>query len=71
VTKRHIALVAFALWEAYWAYVFIAAPRPDERMETVFAFLMAVVVPLLLVVPVGLVLELRKTRKRKPAEKAE
>jgi hypothetical protein len=56
-------MAVFAVWETYWAYVFVSAPNPDEKMQTVFAIGMAVVLPLLLAGPVGLIYELRKGRK--------
>ena len=40
-----IALVAFVMWESYWAYTFVNAPIPDENMDTVAALLMAVFLP--------------------------
>ena len=46
-SRKGLALAAFLLWEAYWAYEFFTAPVPDERMDTVFALLMAVWLPLL------------------------
>ena len=69
--KRHLAVAAFMLWEAYWAYVYMSATIPDEKMDTVFALLMGVILPLLLLGPAGLVYELRKGRTHKPAEKPE
>jgi len=71
VRKRHLALGAFVVWEVYWAYVFISAPRPDEKMAPVFALLMGVAPPLVLVGPIGLIVEMRKPRKHKPGEQPE
>ena len=49
VTPRNvgwrIALAAFLVWEAWWAYEFCAAPQPDYEMQTVFAVIMGVFVP--------------------------
>ena len=44
-------LIAFLIWEAWWAYEFIAAPRPDEEMRTVFALMMGVFLPLIVLGP--------------------
>ena len=43
---KRVALLVFLLWEGYWAYVFFNATVPDERMDTVFALLMAVFLPI-------------------------
>jgi mannitol-specific phosphotransferase system IIBC component len=43
------------VWEGYWAYVFATAPNPDEKMDTVFALLMAVFLPLLIAAAAGLI----------------
>jgi hypothetical protein len=50
---KHLAVVAFLIWEAWWAYVYFSAPIPDEKMDTVFALLMGVGVPIWLAVVVG------------------
>ena len=52
---KWIAIVCFAAWEAYWAYEFLSAPVPDEQMNTVFAVVMAVVLPLAVAAAVGAV----------------
>ena len=46
-SRKGLAVAAFLLWEAYWAYAFFTAPVPDERMDTVFAILMGVWLPLI------------------------
>jgi len=48
-------LLAFLLWEAWWAYEFLSAPSPDEEMRTVFALMMGVFLPLLVLVPYFLI----------------
>ena len=47
---KSFAFVAFLLWESWWAYVYFGATIPDERMDTVFALLMGVGVPIWLAV---------------------
>lgn len=64
-------IAAFLLWEAFWAYIFFSAPVPDERMDTVFALLMAVFVPLLLLLPWALFMGVRQLVRHKPVEKPE
>jgi len=49
---KRVVLGGFLLWESYWAYVFFSAPMPDEKMDGIFALLMAVFLPLLFVAPV-------------------
>ena len=62
---KSVALAAFLLWEAWWAYVFASAPDPDSKMDSVFAILMAVVLPLLIGGAAGLILFARRaTRPR-------
>ena len=51
---KQAAIVGLLLWEGYWAYVFSSAPKPDEKMDTVFALLMAVFLPLMIAGVVGL-----------------
>ena len=53
-------LIAFLLWEAWWAYDFISAPRPDEEMRTIFALLMGVFLPLIVLGPYFLLLLIRR-----------
>ena len=61
---KPIALLTFLVWEAYWSYVFVSAPVPDERMDTVFALWMSVV-PVVLATLVGLmILGVRLGRRR-------
>ena len=40
-----MGLAAFALWEGYWAFTFLNATIPDEKMDTVAALLMGEVLP--------------------------
>ena len=64
VDAKRVAILGFALWEAYWGYVFFSAPVPDERMNTVFALWMSVV-PVVLATVVGLmILGVRLGRRR-------
>ena len=63
--RRWIALPAFLLWEAYWAYVFVNAPVPDVRMDTVFALLMAVFLPLLIAIPLAAILYAQRRRQER------
>jgi hypothetical protein len=46
--KRVAVAAAFVSWEAYWAYVFVSTPRPDEEMHTLVAIFMGVVLPLII-----------------------
>jgi sugar lactone lactonase YvrE len=50
---KPLVAVAFLIWEAWWAYVYFTATIPDERMDTVFALLMGVGVPIWLAAAVG------------------
>ena len=50
--RKVLALLALLLWEGWWAHVYLSAPIPDERMDTVGALLMGVGVPLWLAVVV-------------------
>lgn len=52
---KRLGLALFLVWEGYWAYVFATAPVPDEKMDTVFALLMAVFLPLLIAAAAGLI----------------
>jgi hypothetical protein len=45
MTPRRIAGLALLVWEIWWVYVYLSAPKPDERMVTVLAFFMAAVLP--------------------------
>jgi hypothetical protein len=64
-------IAAFVLWEAYWVYVFLSAPIPDERMDTIVAMLMAIFIPLLLLLALALFMGVRKLVRHKPVEKPE
>lgn len=59
-----LGLALFLIWEAYWAHVFATAPVPDEKMDTVFALLMAVILPLLIVAAAGLIVLGRRLGRR-------
>lgn len=50
---KRLALVLFLAWEAYWAYEFAMAPRPDEEMRTVAALFCGLIVPLFVGLLVG------------------
>jgi hypothetical protein len=63
---KRLAILAFGLWEIYWAWVFFSAPMPDEQMNTVFALLMAVFLPLTVTCIVGLILLGDFLGRRKP-----
>ena len=65
MSGKRIALLAFLAWEAWWAYEFISAPRPDEEMRTVFALYMGVFLPLLIAVPTALILYIRRVARSK------
>lgn len=52
-------MAAFLLWEAWWAYEFIAAPRPDEEMRAVAALFFGVVVPVLVGLLIAAIMFLR------------
>ncbi len=54
-----IALLAFLLWEAWWAHEFITAPRPDEEMRTVAALVFGVAIPIFLGIVIGLAARVR------------
>ena len=45
MTGKHLALIAFLIWEAWWAYDFSTAPNPDYEMRTVFELLMGLILP--------------------------
>ena len=62
---KAIGVLAFILWEAYWAYVFFRAPVPDEKMDSIFALLMAVILPALVTSAVSLPVLGRRLGKRK------
>ena len=62
MSGRRIALLLFLAWEAWWAWDFVAAPRPDYEMRTVFALYMGVFLPLLIAVPTALILYLRRRK---------
>nr|WP_314442649.1 hypothetical protein [uncultured Sphingomonas sp.] len=66
VTVKRLSLAAFLLWEAWWAYVFFDAPVPDYRMDTVFALLMGVALPVVAAIAyllfVGLAAMIRRAR---------
>ena len=53
-------LLAFLLWEAWWAWDFAAAPRPDYEMRTVAALLLGLVLPGSLIALFGLILLARR-----------
>ena len=57
---KWIAVLAFLLWEAWWAYVFISAPVPDEKMDSIFALLMGVFLPVVIGAPVVVALCIRR-----------
>jgi hypothetical protein len=40
MSQNRLLVIAVVLWEAYWAYVFVSAPDPDEKMSAVFALMM-------------------------------
>ena len=66
ITVKQIGVLMFVVWEVYWTYVFFSAPVPDDKMDSVFALLMAVVLPLFVVVTVALlVLGNRLGRRRR------
>lgn len=44
-TAKRLTLLAFALWEAWWAYVFLSTPVPDEAMHRVAAVLFGLFLP--------------------------
>jgi hypothetical protein len=50
-----LGLALFLVWEGYWAYVFATASVPDEKMDTVFAMLMAIFLPLSIAAAAGLI----------------
>lgn len=66
ITAKRLALAAFLLWEAWWAYVFFSAPVPDYKMDTVFALFMGVALPLVVAIAyllfVGLAALIRRAR---------
>ena len=51
---KSVGSALFLVWEGYWAYVFATARSPDAKMDTVFALLMAVLLPLLIAAVAGL-----------------
>jgi hypothetical protein len=56
---KWVGLLAFLLWETWWGYVFLTAPRPDEKMNTVVAIFCGVVLPIALAILVGAFYALR------------
>lgn len=62
---RRLAIFAFLLWEAWWAYVFIMAFVPDYKMDSVFALVMGVFLPLLIAAFVGLMVFMRRLTRPK------
>ncbi len=55
MTRSRILGIAFLTWEAVWLHVYVTAPRPDQRMVTVAAELLAVWIPgILVMMAVGL-----------------
>jgi len=40
-----LGLLAFAAWEAWWAFEFVTAPNPDEGMQSVAALSFGLIIP--------------------------
>jgi uncharacterized membrane protein YciS (DUF1049 family) len=66
-TINRLALLAFVLWEAWWAYEYVAAPRPDYEMRSVAAILFGLCLPVALGIVVGLALLVRLAIRRAQA----
>ena len=64
--SKQAAIVALLLWEGYWSYIFFSAPKPDEKMDTVFALLMAVFLPMMIGGVVGLSILAWRLGRRRP-----
>jgi hypothetical protein len=61
-----LGLLAFAAWEAWWAFDFVTAPNPDYGMHTVAALLFGAIIPGALAVWLGLtVLAVRLVRRNR------
>ncbi len=64
--RKRALLGAFLLWEAWWAWEFLAAPRPDEEMRTIAAILFGLILPGLSIALVALILLRWQSVRRKP-----
>ena len=69
MTISRLALLAFLLWEAWWVYEFVTAPRPDPEMQSVFALVMGIFLPALIALPVAAARFRRRTGKHDPLRK--
>ena len=63
-------LLAFLLWEAWWAYEFLSAPNPDEHMQSVFALMMGVFLPLLILLPCFILVVARRNARSSKGDSA-
>jgi len=58
-------ILAFLAWEIWWGYVYLSASNPDVRMDTIFAIVMGVAVPVWLA-GVGLMIVWLKRSVKRP-----